>query len=426
MAKEDTPSKALISSGDGPRYTVGDSVRVRAGVLDPDFPDIPLAGWAGEVADIDETSPPLYLIRWSAETLSKVTPAYTVRCEREVMDGDETWLLGKDLEADAGGQLAIVPPQKLSPRPLESDDSEDRVRAIFGLTGDDPLPKIDQASLRRFHEYFTKNLNLPQPAQFDDAPGHELLVLRCLLPLEDDAEEEGIVVEVLHEDRIETVPLYEVSLLADYDIGDDVLAYGEWFVDSRPGDATPTQFPNFSTRLPSLEMLLGRVLLAFLLIGALFGAILWADDSAVAMAEGGGLLCGVIGIIFGARSEALLRRTLLRPPGFLIGLLLGATLGTVFGAVFAVLLLGFVGVIAGAILGNIVGQLLSACGVRNHGTFRLTFLGSYLGAGTYIFLHDTEKAITGSIYGFLGGGGAFLLTYAVMNWGMSRLPRPRL
>lgn len=426
MAKKDFESKALVPSGEEHRYTVGDAVRVRAGVADPDFPDIPLAGWAGVIASIDETIPPLYLVRWSAETLSRITPAYRVRCEREGMDGDETWLLGKDLEEDAGGPLAIVAPQELAPRPLEGDDSEDRVRAIFGLTGDDPLPKIDQASLRRFHDYFTKNLNLPQPAQFDDAPGHELLVLQRLLPLEDDAGEEGIVVEVIHEDRIEAVPLYEVSLLADYDIGDDVLAYGEWFADSRPGDATPTKFPNFATRLPSLQMLLGRVLLAFLLVGALFGAILWADDSAVAMAEGGGIVCGVIGIIFGARSEALLRRTFLRPPGFLIGLLFGATLGTVFGAVFAVLLLGFVGVIAGAILGNIVGQLLSACGVRNQGTFRLIFLGSYLGAGTYIFLHDTEKAITGSIYGFLGGAGAFLLTYAVMNWGMSRLPRPRL
>ena len=426
MAEEDIASKALVPSTEGPRYSVGDAVRVRAGVIDPDFPDIPLAGWAGLVASIDETIPPLYLVRWSAETLSRITPAYVVRCDREGMDADETWLLGKDLEADAGGPLAIVPPQKLEPRPLGGDDPEDRVRAIFGLTSDEPLPGVDRASLRRFHEHFTKNLNLPQPAQYDDDPGHELLVIQRLLPLDDDAEEGGIVVEVIREDRLENVPLFEVSLLADYDIGDDVLAYGEWFANELPDDPRPGPFAGLTANLPSLQMLLGRVLLACLLVGALFGATLWAHDFAVAMAQGGGLLCGLIGLIVGARSEALLRRTFLRPPGVLIGLVFGATLGLVIGAVVAVLLLAFVGAVAGAILGSLVGQLLSACGVRDHGTFRLTLLGAYLGAGTYAFLHDTEKAIEGSVYGFLGGAGVFLVGYAVMKWGMSRLPRPRL
>ena len=426
MAEEDISSKALVPSEDGRRYSIGDTVRVRAGVIDPDFSDIPLAGWAGVIADIDETIPPLYLVRWTPDTLSRITPAYRVRCDREDMDADETWLLGKDLETDVGGPLAIVPPQKLEPRPLEGDDSEDRVRAIFGLTTDDPLPGVDQASLRRFHEHFTRNLNLPQPAQYDDDPGHELLVIQRLLPLTDDAVEEGIVVEVIREDRIENVPLFEVSLLADYNIGDDVLAYGEWFANELPDDPQPGPFVNFTAGFPSLQMFLGRVLLACLLVGSLFGAILWVHEFAVRMAEGGGLLCGLIGLMVGARSEALLRRTFLRPPGFLIGLVFGTTLGLVIGAVVAVLLLGFVGAIAGAIVGSLVGQLLSACGVRNHGTFRLTFLGAYLGAGTYVFLLDTEKAITGSVYGFLGGAGAFLLGYALMKWGISRLPRPRL
>ena len=30
-----------------PRFQVGDKVRVKYGVIDPDFPDIPLGGWTG-------------------------------------------------------------------------------------------------------------------------------------------------------------------------------------------------------------------------------------------------------------------------------------------------------------------------------------------------------------------------------------------
>ena len=32
-----------------PRFSVGDRVRVKTGVPDPDFPDIPLGGWAGTI-----------------------------------------------------------------------------------------------------------------------------------------------------------------------------------------------------------------------------------------------------------------------------------------------------------------------------------------------------------------------------------------
>jgi len=48
-----------------PRFALGDAVRVRPGVTDPDFPDIPLGGWAGEITEVEEGDAPLYLIRWS-------------------------------------------------------------------------------------------------------------------------------------------------------------------------------------------------------------------------------------------------------------------------------------------------------------------------------------------------------------------------
>lgn len=421
MAEDDVPSTALVPFGDG-RFSVGDAVRVRAGVIDPDFPDIPLDGWAGVVAECDETSPPLYLVRWSTETLSRLTPVYRMRCDREGMDADETWLLGKDLEPERGGPLAIVAPQKLRPRALDRDDPDDRVRAVFGLTSDDPLPPVDAASLRRFHEYFSQNLRPPQPARLDDAPAHEMLMIVKLLPLDD--AEEGLLVEVVQDDRSASVPLADLSLWTDNDLGEDVDAYGQWFLGSVEIAPRPEGFLQFLGKFPSLQMILGRLLLACILVGALFGAILWSHEFAVSMAQGGGLLLGVLGLMIGSRSEAALRRTFQRPPGFLTGLLLGAMFGGVLGAVGGVLLLGFFGGIPGSILGSLLGQLLSACGVRNHRTFRLTLLGAYVGAGVYAYLRMPDEAIAGGVRGAVGGSGVFLVGYALMRWVMSWL-RPR-
>jgi hypothetical protein len=35
-------------------FAQGDTVRVRSGVTDPDFPDIPLGGWAGKITEVEE------------------------------------------------------------------------------------------------------------------------------------------------------------------------------------------------------------------------------------------------------------------------------------------------------------------------------------------------------------------------------------
>ena len=37
-----------------PRFKVGDKVRAKPGATDPDFPDMPLGGWAGTVTEVIE------------------------------------------------------------------------------------------------------------------------------------------------------------------------------------------------------------------------------------------------------------------------------------------------------------------------------------------------------------------------------------
>ena len=44
-----------------PRFQVGDKVRVKSGVIDPDFPDIPLGGWSGTVTEVEQDRRPDHL-----------------------------------------------------------------------------------------------------------------------------------------------------------------------------------------------------------------------------------------------------------------------------------------------------------------------------------------------------------------------------
>ena len=56
---------------------MGAPVRVKSGVVDPDFPDITLSGWTGTVAEVDDTTqPPLVRVVWSKAT-RKARPIVT-------------------------------------------------------------------------------------------------------------------------------------------------------------------------------------------------------------------------------------------------------------------------------------------------------------------------------------------------------------
>ena len=55
----------------GRDYAAGDRVRVRRGVTDPEYPDLPLGGWAGTVAEVDtRSSPPPFCFSFPPRTPS--------------------------------------------------------------------------------------------------------------------------------------------------------------------------------------------------------------------------------------------------------------------------------------------------------------------------------------------------------------------
>jgi hypothetical protein len=186
---------------------LGDRVRVKYGVADPDFPDIPLGGWAGTITEVDQQGrSPLYLIEWNQHTLDNMHPIFRKRCERDGLEETSSWQGEEDLEVDLGEPVPMEEPTNIVTRPLNKTDQDDRIRAIFGLTGDDPLPEANGERLCKYHEYLTAHLKFPFPAIFWQETG-PFQSRKCkvsvvgLVDVDDYCPEEGygLLCEVRHE-----------------------------------------------------------------------------------------------------------------------------------------------------------------------------------------------------------------------------------
>ena len=81
---------------------------MKPGTTDPDYPDIPLGGWTGVIAEVDQRSnPPLYFIEWDERTLNAMHPIYRSRCERDDAGVESMWLDENDIEPNTGEPAVI-------------------------------------------------------------------------------------------------------------------------------------------------------------------------------------------------------------------------------------------------------------------------------------------------------------------------------
>ena len=60
--------------------------------------------------------------------------------------------------------MILEQPTKIVTPPLSMKDQDDRIRAVFGLTRDDLLPDVDDASLRTYYKYLASTLSFPVEA----------------------------------------------------------------------------------------------------------------------------------------------------------------------------------------------------------------------------------------------------------------------
>ena len=101
-----------------PRFAVGSCVRIKTGVMDPDFPGMHLAGWKGTISQVERGKMPHYLVQWTPATLDGLSPACRDFCEFEDVAFEEMWLLEKDLGPDPTAPLAPKRPAGVAAAPV--------------------------------------------------------------------------------------------------------------------------------------------------------------------------------------------------------------------------------------------------------------------------------------------------------------------
>ena len=150
-----------------PRFKVGDKVRVKPGVNDPDFPDMPLGGWAGTVTEVIEHEGQVNCVfRLDDRTLASLHPVFVRRSEIDGLDDEFMGLGQEEFESDDGVSVPIEQPTAIVPRPPATDDQDDRVRMAFGLTHDDFLPEVNEENQHTYAHHLLAHLTLPFRAQY--------------------------------------------------------------------------------------------------------------------------------------------------------------------------------------------------------------------------------------------------------------------
>jgi len=219
-----------------PKFSDGDAVRVKFGVTDPDFPDIPFGGWAGTISEVQDDDPRSYLIALNERTLKSIHPIYHKRCERDGLEADQVWMLEEDLESDCGDPVQIEQPKSIVTKPLSMDDQDDRIRSAFGLTSDDLLPEAVDESLVAYYKYLAANLSFPFEAKYSFETGpfeskiFSITVLGLLDPDDFPGDEYGLFCQARRDgERIE-LPLTEVEVGKGKPNRRLVDDYSYWFV----------------------------------------------------------------------------------------------------------------------------------------------------------------------------------------------------
>ena len=93
------------------------------------------------------------------------------------------------------------------------DNQDDRIRAIFDLTSDDPLPESDDEWLLAYYEYLTANLSFPFEAKYSFETGlfqsktYAITVLGLLDPDEFPGDEYGLFCQARRDGKRIELPL---------------------------------------------------------------------------------------------------------------------------------------------------------------------------------------------------------------------------
>lgn len=179
-----TDSDSTVSFG------LGDSVRVKEGVEDSDYPDEEIGGWQGRIVEIPDEDPPTLLLEWDSVTLEEMPIEILKEAELEGLDWERYYVNADDVEA---AEPRDTPQDVKQARETLYDrlrwvhldeDVESYIRQVLTEVDSDD----ERAVLQAWQENLTERLSFPfeaEVAEYQDAGsfqvGDEVHVKNLLL-----------------------------------------------------------------------------------------------------------------------------------------------------------------------------------------------------------------------------------------------------
>jgi hypothetical protein len=232
-----------------PLLKVGDAVRVKDGVMDPDYEEQCLGGWTGTIMDIDRDSdPPLVLIAWDKKTLTELIGVEVLaRASQQNLDAKVIWLALTEVErADLAQSTQLPQPAKLGAQlraghgepATEVDEADRRIARLFGLAEDEEPPEVTEETLEVYYEHLRTCLRFPFDGEYTRETGPlqdtaYAITVTGLADVEDGDAFYGLLCEGRQGRRHVVVPLAEVDVDSDtlnFQLIDD---YQTWFWNNR-------------------------------------------------------------------------------------------------------------------------------------------------------------------------------------------------
>jgi len=148
---------------------IGDSVKVKTGVLEPDTEKFEIGGWQGRVVEIDTMTTDegtLVNIQWDGVTLKQIPPDYIIQSEIEGLGWDMMVLFESDIEMTASRDSledVKMVQEALFEKYYWSHLGEDGLRIAAVLEGTDR--NDEKSCFEKWMKHIERNLTLPCQAE---------------------------------------------------------------------------------------------------------------------------------------------------------------------------------------------------------------------------------------------------------------------
>ncbi len=215
-------------------FKIGESVRVKTGIKDPDNPEQDIGGWQGRVTEVLDDG--IVMIAWDSITLQSLPAESIARCEREGFDWTTMGLDADDYEPakprDTQTDVARIAKQLGSAHRWDHLDEEaEIIKAVLGHLDPEEADEMDE--FEAWNDYLQARLTWPFEAKVSEFQERGPLQTGNIINVQSIASVEdlyGIIVNLSRKGRRLAFPLCDLEATDTKSKNHELLrAYVVWF-----------------------------------------------------------------------------------------------------------------------------------------------------------------------------------------------------